>query len=294
MFRDAYEITCKFTFPVVQYNLTTDGKCLAGAAAFIVVNDEGWIVTAAHVMRDSVLLAQADAAARKFESQRDAIQKDASLSAKARAKKLDELGKPNKKTTRRGATAWAFDGVRLVDISILDEADLAVGRLDGFDKVNVAEYPTFKDPTKDFRPGASLCKLGYPFAELTPVYDEQTNMFVLPPDRSAVTFFPIEGIFTRTISVSPEQPPDRLFPIEFIETSSPGLRGQSGGPTFDTNGAIWAIQSQTRHLPLGFSPEVKHEGKPQKEHQFLNVGMGVSVGTVLGFLNQLGIVHKVA
>lgn len=38
----------------------------------------------------------------------------------------------------------------------------------------------------------------------------------------------------------------------FIETSTPRLRGQSGGPIFDVNGAIWAIQSQTHHLKLGF------------------------------------------
>jgi hypothetical protein len=37
MFRDAYEHACKFTFPVVQFMLTVEGECSAGAAAFVVI-----------------------------------------------------------------------------------------------------------------------------------------------------------------------------------------------------------------------------------------------------------------
>jgi hypothetical protein len=176
---------------------------------------------------------------------------------------------------------------------MLEQADLAIGRLHNFDKAWVSEYPKFKDPNRNFRSGASLCKLGYPFAEMTPRYDETKNRFELPPEQGQLAFFPIEGIFTRTVLASPAGGA-AAFPIMFVETSTPGLRGQSGGPTFDTDGAIWAIQSQTRHLPLGFTPEIKDQGIAHKEHQFLNVGMGVHVETVLGFLNQLGVSHEVA
>jgi hypothetical protein len=292
MFRVAFERVCKFTFPVVQIALTVEGKCSAGAAAFIVVNPEGWIVTAAHVMKNSVVLAQSEMAVKDWEQKRETIKNDASLSAKARTKQLEVLGKINKKAARRGGSSWGFGGVQLMDVSILEEADLAVARLDGFDKASVVEYPVFKDPQKNFTPGTSLCKLGYPFTELTPTYDEASNAFNFPADQTEIAYFPIEGIFTRTINVTPPNPAP-AFPLRFVETSSPGLRGQSGGPTFDADGVIWAIQSQTRHLPLGFSPEIKEAGKAQKEHQFLNVGMGVHVETVLGFLNQLGIKHNV-
>jgi hypothetical protein len=84
------------------------------------------------------------------------------------------------------------------------------------------------------------------------------------------------------------------FPLKYVETSSPGLRGQSGGPIFDAHGSIWAIQSQTVHLQLGFSPQVKQGGTQHTEHQFLNVGWGVHAETVLGLLNQLGIEHNVS
>jgi hypothetical protein len=175
-----------------------------------------------------------------------------------------------------------------VDVKVLPEADLAVGRLEPFDPAWVSDYPVFKDPTKDFRRGASLCKLGFPFVRITPTFDEATSKFHIPAEQSAIPFFPIEGIFTRELAIPPPDPPPP-YRLAFVETSSPGLRGQSGGPTFDTNGAIWAIQVRTQHQPLGFSPEVKDGGKAVKEHQFLNTGLGVHVETVLGLLNEVGV-----
>jgi hypothetical protein len=288
MFRKAIAQAQEFTFPVVQYWLTVEGKCMAGAAACIVINSDGWIITAGHVMKQSIAISQSHGAALDWEKRRDAIRADGSLSAKEREKHLKALGHLNKKAARRSATNWGFDRVKMVEVSILEEADLAVGRLDGFDKTRLKAYPIFKDPSKDVLPEASLCKFGYPFVEFSPTYDEVRNHFDVPLEQRTVPQFPIEGIFTRTILVPPSTPPAPC-PIMFIETSSPGLRGQSGGPTFDTDGRIWAIQSQTRHLPLGFSPEIKHAGKTETEHQFLNVGMGVHVETVLGFLRHLKI-----
>ena len=80
--------------------------------------------------------------------------------------------------------------------------------------------------------------------------------------------------------------------MRILETSTPGLRGQSGGPIFDTNGDIWAIQSRTQHYDLGFKPKAMQSA--QEEHQFLNVGLGVHVQTVLGFLDQLGIKYQIS
>jgi hypothetical protein len=115
MFRDAVERASKFTFPVVQYGLTVEGKCSAGPSAFVIVNSDGWIVTAAHVMKVSIQLAQADISARQWEAARDAILNDAGLNAKTRGKKLEELGRSNKKVTRRGTSTWAFPNVQVVD-----------------------------------------------------------------------------------------------------------------------------------------------------------------------------------
>jgi hypothetical protein len=188
---------------------------------------------------------------------------------------------------------WGHRSSGLVDVAFVAAVDLAVGRLDPFDPAWVAEYPTLKDPTKNFSPGASLCKLGFPFFEIKPTFDEATSMFSIPPEMRNLPFFPIEGIYTRDLNV-PDPIGASPFPLTFLETSSPGLRGQSGGPTFDVMGAIWAIQSQTNCLPLGFSPEVKEGGKTHKEHQILNVGMGVHVKTVIGLLDQVGVGYRLS
>ena len=76
------------------------------------------------------------------------------------------------------------------------------------------------------------------------------------------------------------------YKFRFIETSSPGLRGQSGGPIFDQQGIIWGIQSRTAHHPLGFSPLVPG-GKPnEREHQFMNVGWGIHIDTLVGAMQD--------
>ena len=111
-------------------------------------------------------------------------------------------------------------------------------------------------------------------------------------------FFPNDGIFTRVVDVAIDPTtsnvPPPPFPLRFIETSSPGLRGQSGGPVFDCKGTVWGIQSRTIHYPLGFSPPVPG-GKPhEKEHQFLNVGWAVHVETIVGALRHSGIAFSLA
>lgn len=291
MFRNAYEGACRFTQPAILYWKTFEGECGAGIGSIVIVNSEGWIVTAAHIVSQALDLGRADIGARQWEQQREAIRTDTAISAKERTKRFAALGTPQKKSAIRAASSWGYNNSRLTNITIIKDVDLAVGKLDPFDPAWVTEYPVFKDPSKNFLPGASLCKLGYPFHDIKPLYDEGTSSFTIPPEMSVLPFFPIEGMFTRTLEVASTSHP---FPLRFIETSTPGLRGQSGGPTFDTSGAIWGIQSQTRHLPLGFSPEIKDGGKFHKEHQFLNVGMGVHVETVLGLFNQIGIQHQVS
>ena len=82
------------------------------------------------------------------------------------------------------------------------------------------------------------------------------------------------------------------MPVRFIETSSPGLRGQSGGPLFDVNGTVWGIQSSTMHYPLGFSPEVNQGGRRFVEQQFLNAGMAVHVAVCIEMMSKMGVAFE--
>ena len=57
---------------------------------------------------------------------------------------------------------------------------------------------------------------------------------------------------------------------------------------------VWAVQSSTRHFPLGFSPKVKKEGREVEEHQFLNVGVGVHPELIAAFLKDNGVKFRLS
>ena len=79
-----------------------------------------------------------------------------------------------------------------------------------------------------------------------------------------------------------------------VEMSTPGLRGQSGGPLFDTNGIICGMQSETVQYHLGFdeqSIEIISNGRRTNtvNHSFLNVGRCVHVDAIKEFLTQVNV-----
>ncbi len=148
----------------------------------------------------------------------------------------------------------------------------------------ISAYPILKDPKSNLDPGTSLCKLGYPFHEIKATFNESTHIFDLAPGTLPLPFFPIDGIYTRNVVTGKSK--DGKYEIKFLETSSPGLRGQSGGPIFDMKGTVWAVQSRTIHFPLGFSPKVQQTQKEVKEHQFLNVGWGIHPELIIACLTD--------
>jgi hypothetical protein len=79
----------------------------------------------------------------------------------------------------------------------------------------------------------------------------------------------------------------------YVETSSPGLRGQSGGPIYDREGKLYAMQVQTAHMPLGFQPTAEYDGKRVIENQFINIGNGVHVKTIIAMLKDRNIRFQV-
>lgn len=291
MFASAYSQAAGFTKPVIISHVRGDGKCFAGAGSYVVVNDEGWIVTAGHIFAEYGKLSAAKAAAKQHDVDRQAIEADKGLLADQKRKRLKQLGALDAKAAIDFSFWWGGlpDGVQATQVHGLKAADLAVAKLEPFDPAWVSSYPAFKDPKKPIASGTSLCRMGFPFHEIHPTYDKATGSFSLPPETFPMVFFPNEGILTRVIVVDQNAPVSSAF----IETSSPGLMGQSGGPIFDQHGTVWGIQSHTSHLPLGFSPEVP--GNPsQREHQFLNVGRGVHPATIVGLLDQLGVKFTLA
>src|SRR5665647_541920 len=288
VFSKGYAIASKYVKPVIVSVKTLDDTVFCSSGAFVLLNDEGWILTAAHIFELSQKFVNDEPVVNQYNNAVAAIQKDASLSLHNKKAKLSKIKKDGSLFTHCSYW-WGNDGVRLVDTTIFPDVDLAIGRLDPFIHIGVGEYALVKNPV-NIKPGTSLCRLGFPFHDINGTFDVETNSFILADDALPMPFFPIEGIYTRNIVGGKSL--DGKYDIKFLETSSPGLRGQSGGPIFDVNGVLWAIQSRTNHLPLGFSPVVKVNGKDVIENQFLNVGHGVHPEVIDKILSEKKIDFK--
>jgi hypothetical protein len=285
MFKDAYEIASQFTHPVILSIRFYDKSVESGLGSFIILNDEGWIITAAHILDPAFAHQQHTAEIKSFNEKVDLINNNDKLKHHLKQRQLKKLV-PNKKWITNYSFWWGNDIFKISNFEILRENDLAIGKIENYDKRFQKIYPKLKEPS-DLKNGTSLCKLGYPFYKIKTEFIEESNSFKLDPNVFPIPRFPLDGIFTRNILAGKSK--DNKFDIKFIETSTPGLKGQSGGPTFDIYGNIWAIQSQTKNLDLGFSPKIKRGKKEIEENQFLNVGWGVHVDTVVKFLTDKGV-----
>ncbi len=302
MFVEAIEKASAFTFPLIISNQYQDGSVSSSLASFIILNEEGWLLTAAHTIQDTSLHQM------HLKEYQEYIQGEGTVL--------------NPKWILNHSLWFGADHHRVHTFHIWPENDLAIAKIEHFNPGLVREYPVFISPDA-VKSGRSLCKLGFPFYDIQAVFTE--NTFRYDPGLFPIPRFPYEGMLTRIISGGAGLPAaglpgadhrvtghpgagpagSRLPAAEvaragqaqshssqeilWIETSSPGLRGQSGGPVFDTAGRVWGIQSMTRHLPLGFSPSIKKDGVTVVENQFINLGWCAHVQAIMNFLDQHGI-----
>ncbi len=161
--------------------------------------------------------------------------------------------------------------------------DLSILIFENFKNPAYQSHATFLKDTSVLKQGKFLCRLGYPFPEFTNFqYNEQTdNIEWTNTGQSGTPRFPIEGMLTRHLI-------DAGKTIG-IELSSPGLKGQSGGPLFNQDGIICGMQSMTNHLHLGFDMknfEYETGGKTIKatNQPFLHVGQCIHADIIKEFL----------
>lgn len=282
MFANAYEKASAFTHPLIVSTRSFDGTVECGLGTFVVINSEGWALTVAHLLNTIPAHQQSTKEIDEYKAQAALIERDASLNARQKQRSISHI-KTNPTWITSFSIWWGWDGVHAKDFVVFPEANLALAKLEGFEASFVKEYPVFKS-LANLRPGTSLCKLGYPFHMLGAKYDEATDAFELAPGTLPVPRFPMDGIFTREIVTGKSN--DEKHELKFIETSSPGLRGQSGGPIFDVNGTVWAIQGGTTNFPLGFNAISQKNGKRFEENQFINIGWGIHPEVITGFMSE--------
>lgn len=287
MFEKAIEDVLKFTRPLHSISRSYGGLVSPGTATFFFVNDTGVAITCKHVLE---LIPAADNINQnflRFKAEKDKLPKDNNY--KRHLLGLETKYKYNKETTvqLRNNFLNCFDKIDQIVYHAHPELDLAILEFKGFTKILYNSHATFIKDSSTIKQGKYLCRIGFPFPEF--------NNFRHNPDTDDIEWtqtgnpnspsFPIDGIVTRFTANQPNTG------ITGIEMSTPGLRGQSGGPLFDVDGKVYGMQSATNHLHLGFDirdKEIIHDGKKSKvsNYPFLHVGICVHVDRIKEFLIQ--------
>ncbi len=224
MFREAYAKAKHYTRPVAGVARTVDGQCTSGIASFVVINKEGWVLTAYHTLKTFTAIRENQLRTQSYFECLASMRADAALSPKEARAKIRALGTPpGPKDVQHCAVWWGSNEAKLTDAGGLEDIDLGIGRLEPFDPASVAVYPIIKNTSKGYEPGVSLCKLGYPFYEVPIAWDTATNRFTSPAGALSFPLFPIEGILTRFVR-DPNLAGTQPYSLAQLETSSPGLR----------------------------------------------------------------------
>lgn len=290
MFQKAIAEVSRYTYPVIVSKRLYSGQVESGCATFFIINEDGWVITAAHVMTDHRLfLERHQKELAEHREQIAQIENDSKINAKQKKKRIARL-RPNNDWITNISYWWLHDGVQMAEYASNEFLDIAVVRLKPFDKSKFQHYAIFRNQSSKLEQGTSLCRLGYPFHQIQSKFIEGENRFKLAPGTLPVPRFPMDGILTRYANFVDKASGKQA---KYLETSTPGLRGQSGGPIFDVNGYVCAVQSRTIHLALGFSPKIKVGNKETIENQFLNVGLGLYVEEVLKFLDENKVKYKI-
>jgi hypothetical protein len=264
MFADACGVASKFTQPVLIADTRVDGQHAVDMATFVVVNREGWCLTALHVLA-------------QFQERVRAARSTAALG---------RTGPPPPDAIRTVAAWWGRPGCRVVEAHEAGAADLALFRLQPWKPEWVRAYPRFRNPDQPVRIGTSLCLLGYPLAEMAEIYDPRQGGLDIPAGSIARTPFPLAGMLTRQLGVA-TAPAGYL--MGFLELTCGGMKGHSGSAVVDRDGTVWGIHSRNRPFSLGYEMPVPGDPGGRTEHQFLNTGLAVHPATVVGLLREQGV-----
>ena len=138
MFADACQRVSEFIRPVVVSTRLQNGEVRTQCGTFIVVNRDGWVITAGHLY-DSFVKYQTD-----LNKLREIKELNESRSSRPGAPAMEM--KPDPTFITNHSFWWGWDGVKLNNVFVNRQIDIAVGKLEPFDPSWIREYPVFKDP----------------------------------------------------------------------------------------------------------------------------------------------------
>jgi len=289
MFVKAIEEINRYTRPIHSIMRGYGSNRLwPGASTLFFVNNEGVAVTCRHVAEHLLQAEKINQQYILFAQARFRLRRDEQYDNNLKELELQFGFRQDTMIQIKHTFVGCFDKISGFDCLMHPTADLAIIRFKGFSQVFYQGAARFVGDESMIKPGRFLCRSGFPFPEFNNyTYNYQTDDIEWTREGNLRSpSFPIEGIITRLIAQHNQ--------ITGIELSSPGLRGQSGGPLFDPDGLVYGMQSSTRHLHLGFDLENHEVGmgpgrKKVTNMPFLHVGQCVHASVIKAFLREHGV-----
>lgn len=289
MFKEAIEKAANFTRAVHSITRTYAGRqIIPGAATLFFVNEEGYAVTCKHVAE---LLAASDNLNLKyahFKKERDNLARDNNFKKHLKGLELKYKFNPESVVQVKNTFLNCVDSMSDFTWRLHPDYDLAILKFNGFKKLMCQNFAVFKKDSTQIFQGEFLCRLGFPFPEFTNFkYNETTDDIEWTNTGiNSSPRFPIEGMVTRFLADNKN--------LYGIELSTPGLKGQSGGPLFNKDGVVCGMQFSTKHLHLGFDIiekeiTVNNKQKTVSDYSFIHLGQCIHSDVIKAFLKTMNV-----
>ncbi|HSK13282.1 MAG TPA: serine protease [Phnomibacter sp.] len=286
MFTEAIEKIAAFTRPIHSIQRTFAGKqIIPGAATLFFVNDQGYAVTCKHVIE---MLSAADRVNQQFlqfKAERDKFARDGRYQKNLKGLELKYKYTPESTVQIKNTFVDCVDTMSGFTWHVHPKYDLAILKFNDYSKLHYNGHAVFKKDADQIKQGEFLCRLGFPFPEFTnfEYLEKQDDIGWTQSGIRNSPRFPLEGMVTRFLADD-----GGLYGIEL---STPGLRGQSGGPLFNANGTVYGMQFSTKHLHLGFDlvdKEIMMNNKVKKvsDFAFIHLGQCIHANIIKSFLKE--------